>query len=187
MEEVHAIELVPNSPSYNMGKLNLDVLWEEQQQDEFCLNKVKYMRTKQDQNFILDKNNILRKVVKLRYIIEPTIVVPRKLTSLIIVELHNDNGHQAISHTVNMIRHYFSWVGMCRDVHHHIHNCQLCIQFLPNQLYTEPMHLEIPVVPFTECAMNCIGPLLAAPKGNRNALTFICLLTSYLITVPLQS
>ena len=26
MEEVHIIKLVPNSPSYNMGKLNLDVL-----------------------------------------------------------------------------------------------------------------------------------------------------------------
>ena len=26
MEEVHAIKLVPNSSSYNMGKLNLDVL-----------------------------------------------------------------------------------------------------------------------------------------------------------------
>ena len=26
MEEVHAIKLLPSSPSYNMGKLNLDVL-----------------------------------------------------------------------------------------------------------------------------------------------------------------
>ena len=80
---------------------------------------------------MLNKNNILRKVVKLRYTIEPTFVVPRKLTSLIIVEIHNGKGHQGISHTINMIRHYFWWVGMHRDVHQHIHNCQLCIQFLP--------------------------------------------------------
>ena len=68
-----------------------------------------------------------------------------------------------------------------------INSCQLCIQFLPNQLYTLPMHLAIPKVPFTGCAMDCIGPLPATSKGNRHALTFICLLTSYLIMVPLIS
>ena len=75
---------------------------------------------------------------------------------------------------------------MCRDVHQHINSCQLCIKFLPNQLYTLPMHLEIPKVPFTGCAMDCIGLLPATSKGNRHALMFICLLTSYLIAVPLK-
>ena len=64
-----------------------------------------------------DNDGILQKMVRLRYTIEPTIVVPRKLTSLIIVEFHNGKGHQGISCTVNMIRHYFWWAGMCREVH----------------------------------------------------------------------
>ena len=76
---------------------------------------------------------------------------------------------------------------MCRDIHQHISNCQLGNQFLPNQLYTQPMHLEIPEVPFTGCAMDCIGQLPATSKDNRHVLTFICLLTSYLIMVPLKS
>ena len=76
---------------------------------------------------------------------------------------------------------------MHRDVHQHNSNFQLCIQFLPNQLYTHAMHLEISKVPFAGWAMDCIGPLQAAPKGNRHALTFICLLTTYLIMVPLKS
>ena len=46
------------------------------------------IKTKPDPNFILDKNSILRKAVKLRYSVESTIVVPRKLTN-IIFELHN--------------------------------------------------------------------------------------------------
>ena len=66
---------------------------------------------------MLDENSILQKMVKLRYTLEPTIVVPRKLTSLIILEFNNGKGHQGVSHTVNMVRHYFWWVGMCRDVH----------------------------------------------------------------------
>ena len=49
------------------------------------------------------------------------------------------------------------------------------------------MHLEIPKVPSTGCAMYCIGPLPATSKGNRHVLTFICLLTSYIIMVPLKS
>ena len=43
VEEVHAIKLEPNSQVYNMGKLNLEVLWEEQWQDTFCIKKVKAM------------------------------------------------------------------------------------------------------------------------------------------------
>ena len=54
-------------------------------------------------------------------------------------------------------------------------------------MYTEPLHLEIPQVPFAGCAMDCTGPLPTTSKGHGHALTFICLLTSYLITVPLKT
>ena len=40
---------------------------------------------------------------------------------------------------------------------------------------------------FAGCAMDSIGQLPTTSKGNRFALTFICLLTSYLITVPLKT
>ena len=49
------------------------------------------------------------------------------------------------------------------------------------------MHLEIPQVPFAGCAMDCIRPVPTSPKRHRYALTFICLLTSYLVTVPLKT
>ena len=83
---------MPRTLTYNIGKLNLDVLRIEQW-DQFCKNKVKEMKQKPDPNFLLDENSIPRKVVKLKYTIEPTMVVPRKLTSLIIVEFHNAKGH----------------------------------------------------------------------------------------------
>ena len=49
------------------------------------------------------------------------------------------------------------------------------------------MHLEIPQVPLASCAMDSIGQLPTASNGNKFALTFICLLTSYIITVPLKT
>ena len=186
IEEVHITEVMQKTPTYNVQKLNLDVLRKKQQHNWFCKNKVKEMKTKLYPNFLPDKNSILRKVVKLNTV-EPTIVVPRKLTSPIIFEFHNAKGYQGISCTVNMMRHYFWWIGMWRDVHQHINNCKVCTQFLPNRVYMQPMHPEIPQSPFASCAMDNIGPLPMSSKGHRHALTFICLLTSYLITVPLNT
>ena len=48
------------------------------------------------------------------------------------------------------------------------------------------MDLETLHVAFASCAMDSIGQLPTTMKGNRSALTFICLLMSYLITVPLK-
>ena len=49
IEEVHAIDWVPNSAGYKMEKLNLDILREEQWQDTFCMKKVKTLRKKMGQ------------------------------------------------------------------------------------------------------------------------------------------
>ena len=187
MEEDHAIEWIPNLTTYKMEKLNLDVLMEEQWQNTFCMKKVKKLRTKCNGSFVLDENGILQKMVRIRYTIAPTIVVPRKLTCPIIIEFHNGKGHWGINCTVNMIRCYFWWGGMCRDVHQHIRSCQLCIQFPPNQLYTQPMHLRDPKSSFCWMCHGLHWPTTSYLKGNRHVLTFICLLTSYLIMVPLKS
>ena len=94
---------------------------------QICKSKVKEMKEKLDPSFLLDSNSILRKVVKLKYTVELTILVPRILTSLVIVEFDNAKGHQGISYTVNMMRCYFWWIGISRDVHQHISSCKLCI------------------------------------------------------------
>ena len=89
--------------------------------------------------------------------------------------------------TVNMICRYFWWTCMRQSIYQHIRTCKLCMQFIPNKVNTRPMHLKIPQVPFTSCAVNTIGLLPTMPKGNKCALTFMYLLTSYLIAVPLKS
>ena len=59
MEEVHAIEWTPNSVTYKMERLNLDVLREEQWQGTLCMKKAKSIRSKQVYGFVLDENSIL--------------------------------------------------------------------------------------------------------------------------------
>ena len=76
------------------------------------------------------------------------------------------------------------YVERCPPAYH-----QLPVMYpvLTKLVNTLPIHLEIPNVPFAGSTMDCIGPLPATSKGNRQALMFICLLTSYLIMVPLKS
>ena len=140
------------------------------------------MKKKPDPNFLLDHNSILRKVIELKYTIEPAIVVPRKLTSIINIEFHNAKEHQGISRMVNMIRCYFGWIGMWRDVQQHINTCKLLIQFLLSKMYAHLLHLEIPQVPFAGCKMDHTGSLPATSKGHRHAFDLtlcINLLSNY--------
>ena len=76
---------------------------------------------------------------------------------------------------------------MRQSIYQHIRTCKLWVQFLPNKVITRPMHLKVPQVPFTGCAVNTTGLLPTMSKGNKYMSTFMCLLTSYLIAVPLKS
>ena len=78
IEEIHNINSAPTTTTYNkIDKLNLDPTPQRAATDSFCKRKVKEIKTKADPNFILDKNSIFKKAVKLRYSVVPTIVVPR--------------------------------------------------------------------------------------------------------------
>ena len=82
---------------------------------------------------------------------------------------------------------YFWWIGMWKDIHQHINTWKLCIQFPPSRLYTQPNAFGNLEVPFTGCAMDCIRPLPTSSKGHQYAQTFISLLMSYLVKVPLKT
>ena len=138
-------------------------------------------------DFELDDKGVPRKLVQLCHTWESTIVIPKSLINNIINEYHECRGHQGITRTVNMVHRYFWWPGMRQSIYQHIRTCKLCVQFLPNKISTRPMHLEIPQVPFAGCAVDTIRLLPMTSKGSKSMLTFMCLLTSYLIAVPLKS
>ena len=115
-----------------------------------------------------------------------TAAVPKSPVNNIIYEYHECRGHQGVTRTVNMICSYFWWPGMRSSIYQHIRTCKLCAQFLSNKVNTKPMHLKIHQVPFAGCTVDTIGLLPTTSKGNKYVLTFMYLLTSYLIAVPLK-
>ena len=151
-------------------QLNLDELCREQKSDQFCKNKAKSISTDKPLEFVLDNNGILRKIVKLKYTIEPTLVIPKNSNTELFLTSNKGKGHQGIMRTVHMISRYFWCIGLCLDIQHYISMCKLCAQFLPSRVLTKPMHLDIPNVPFTGCAVECISLLLTTSKGHKFAL-----------------
>ena len=58
-------------------QVNLYELCREQRWDQFHKNKVKSISMEKPSDFVIDHNGILRKIVRLKYTIEPTIVIPK--------------------------------------------------------------------------------------------------------------
>ena len=100
---------------------------------------------------------------------------------------HEHRGHPGVTKTVNMIQRYFWFQGLRSSVYNHIRKCKLCVQFLLNRIRTRPLHLEIPKIHVYTICLDTIGRLLTMSKGNCYALTCMDLLTSYLVTVLMNS
>ena len=56
---------------------------------------------------------------------------------------------------------------------------------LPNVLCHPQLHLELPKISFACIAIDTIGKLPTTSSKNKYALTYIDLLTSYVIAVPM--
>ena len=110
-------------------------------------------------------------------------VVPLALTNMLTHKFHNCRGHQGCARTLNALKQKFWWKGMQKHIKYHISNCITCSKNLPNVSCHLQLHLEIPKVPFACIATDTIGKLPTTSSGNRYALTYIDLLTSYIIAV----
>ena len=76
IEEIHSINV--KAKNYNQNtQLDLEELSREQKHNQFCKNKAKGINSSKQSDFILDNNRIFRKIVKLKYTVEPTKVIPK--------------------------------------------------------------------------------------------------------------
>ena len=159
-----------------------------QKKDRFCKDMVKKVESGSVKTeFEIDQNGILCRAVRLQHGWESVSVILRLLVTKIMYEYHECRGHPGVNKTVNMISGYFWFQGLRGSFYNHIRACKLYIQFLPNDLRTRPLCLEIPKIPFYTICLDTIGRLPTMSKGNGYALTCMDLLMSYLITVPMKS
>lgn len=138
------------------------------------------------------KNASNRLLSKMRIILYRS---PRKITdddekSRIIKAYHDDpisGGHFGRNKLYSKLKELYHWSGMSKDIARYVSNCQKCLLNKVRSATREPMKLTpTPQAPFDVIIIDTIGPLQQSDAGNKYAVTMICDLTKYLISVPVR-
>ena len=141
-----------------------------------------------DQNTYTMENNILkRKLVDNRLLYTP-IVVPDILKDCLLILAHDKQGHNGFRRTYASLKNRYHWKGMKKSVYQHCTNCQVCAKHNIKTQQLKNEHFSSPPQPMEFIAMDLIGEFHpASSKGNRFALTAVCMLTGFTFCIPLKS
>lgn len=106
-------------------------------------------------------------------------------------EYHGDRirgGHCGQKRLYARLRSQFYWQGMTRDIAKFVKKCEKCMLSKPKRGTREPMAITpTPQKPFDSIIVDTIGPMTTTNDGNKYAITLICDLTKYLVTIPIQN
>ena len=133
-------------------------------------------------------NKILR---NLRVALLPKVTTIQKSADIkdILNKYHDDpilGGHCGITKTKNKIRKYYFWKNMTRDITKYIKSCDKCQKAKVTKHTKASMTItDTPTKAFDTVLVDTIGPLPKSTNGNEYAITLICDLTKYLVTVPI--
>lgn len=125
-------------------------------------------------------------------IIEPVIHVKNvDEQQKILHEYHYDRirgGHCGRNRLYASLRAKYYWRNMRQDVAKLVRSCKQCTINKPRPGTREPMAITpTPQKAFDCVIMDTIGPMQKTVYGNSYAITLICDLTKYLITVPIPN
>ena len=115
------------------------------------------------------------------------LVIPKSWHFMILVEAHDNLGHQGVNRTYHIIKHQYYWKGMNKDICKYICNCALCKREKTRpQVYPLQM-TDIPNRPFHKIAIDLVSNLNVFTSGNQHILTIIDLLTGLPEAFPIPN
>lgn len=107
----------------------------------------------------------------------------------LLIKYHNDplfGGHCGKKRMYLKLKIFFYWKNMTKDIDRFVKNCKHCQEnkmFFRNK---EPLKItETPTNAFDLVFVDTIGPFVKSDDGNVYAVTLMCGLTKYLISVPI--
>ena len=116
------------------------------------------------------------------------IVVPDVLKDCLLILAHDKQGHNGFRRTYASLKNRYHWKGMKKSVYQHCTNCQVCAKHNIKTQQLKNKHFSSPPQPMEFIAMDLIGEFHpASSKGNRFALTAVCMLTGFTFCIPLKS
>lgn len=104
---------------------------------------------------------------------------------------HNDplyGGHCGQKKLYAKIRNDFYWKNLTRDIATYIRDCKTCQLNKPKPANREPMTITpTPQRPFDVVIIDTIGPISKSHAGNQYAVTMMCDLTKFLVSVAIPN
>ena len=114
------------------------------------------------------------------------IVVPPQLASMLLKLAHDDLGHNGTARTYMILRCSYYWKGMKSFIATYVKRCDLCQQHNATATRYVKGAFEIPKAPMDFISMDLIGEFYPpSTRGNRYALTVICMLTGWVWCIPI--
>ena len=141
-----------------------------------------------DQNTYTMENNILKRKLIDNGLLYTPIVVPDVLKDCLLILAHDKQGHNGFRRTYASLKNRYHWKGMKKSVYQHCTNCQVCAKHNIKTQQLKNKHFSSPPQPIKFIAMDLIGEFHpASSKGNRFALTTVCMLTGFTFCIPLKN
>ena len=140
-----------------------------------------------DQSTYTMENNILKRKLINNGLLYTPIVVPDILKYCLLILAHDKQGHNGFRRTYASLKNRYHWKGMKKSVYQHCTNCQVCAKHNIKTQQLKNKHFSSPPQPMEFIAMDLIGEFHpASSKGNRFALTAVCMLTGFTFCIPLK-
>lgn len=109
----------------------------------------------------------------------------------IIKEFHDNpilGGHPGRKRLLDKIKTKYFWKKMSKDVSNYVKSCHSCKINKPINKSVENMIITpTPQKAFDIVLIDTIGPMIRSDNGNEYALTLICDLTKYLVSIPIPN
>ena len=141
-----------------------------------------------DNNIYLLKDKILKRKVIENGILHTPILVPDILKEALLILAHDKAGHNGFRRTYMSLKTSYYWKGMKKSIHEHCTRCQVCAKHNIKTQQLRNEHFSSPPQPMEFIAMDLIGEFHpASSKGNRFALTAVCMLTGFTFCIPIKT
>ena len=160
-----------------------------QMKDKFIKNIVNRLVAKQQPEgkpYYLEERLLKKYIYDNKQRFEVTVVSPN-CAPLLLNLAHDQLGHNGTARTYMLLKRTYYWKGMKTDVSNYVKQCKLCQKqnILPVKYVSG--HFSAPMAPMEFISMDLIGDFTPSSKGNKYALTVICMLTGYTFCIPIPS
>ena len=164
-------------------------LKELQEQDP----KVSHLRklwseSKLNKTLFTMENDILKRVLMVNGLLYKPVVTPSILKDCLIMLAQDEQGHNGFKRTYGSLQTVYYWKGMKRQIQLHCRRCRTCARHNVTTQEFNKEHFSVPAQPMEFIVMDLIEEFHpASSKGNRYALTAICMLTGFTFCIPLKN